>query len=169
MKHYIWQGETLDAIPNPLQLPDGNQLSPVTEADFLANGGEIFEDEEPTHWEELDAACDVFIAVVLEIANKIGDPTFMGGINEQEKLLNSQYAKDHTTEALILSDRWNGANLACNHFANKPDVNMQSPAWYYYAWTRYAASQKPTQVIEAASQEEPQEPEQEEPEEESAE
>lgn len=138
MKHYIYNGETYDCIPNPLKLADGSTISPVSEYAFIANGGEIEEDGEPTHWEELDAACDVFIAVVLEIAETIGDPTFMGGINEQEKLLNSNYAKEHTTEALVLSERWNGANLACNHFANKPDVNMQSPAWYYYAWQRYA-------------------------------
>lgn len=137
-KVYIWNGETYNKIPNPLKLEDGTSFSPVSEAAFIANGGLVEEDGEPTHWEELDAACDVFIAVVLEIAETIGDPTFMGGINEQEKLLNSDYAKEHTTEALVLSERWNGANLACNHFANKPDVNMQSPAWYYYAWQRYA-------------------------------
>ena len=138
MKHFTWQGETYDQIPDPLKFEDGSQISPVTEEVFLANGGTVEDDGEPTHWEELDAACDVFIAVVLEIAETIGDPTFMGGINEQEKLLNSDYAKEHTTEALVLSERWNGANLACNHFANKPDVNMQSPAWYWYAWSRYA-------------------------------
>lgn len=138
MKQYTWNGETFNKIPDPLRLADGSSISPVSEAVFIANGGLVEEDGEPTHWEELDAACDVFIAVVLEIAETIGDPTFMGGINEQEKLLNSAYAKTHTTEALVLSERWNGANLACNHFANKPDVNMQSPAWYYYAWQRYA-------------------------------
>ena len=137
-KIYTFNGETYNKLPNPLHLSDGSTLSPVTEETFVANGGTIEDDGEPTHWEELDAACDVFIAVVLEIAETIGDPTFMGGINEQEKLLNSDYAKEHTTEALVLSERWNGANLACNHFANKPDVNMQSPAWYWYAWQRYA-------------------------------
>ena len=138
MKIYTWNDETYTSIPNPLILADGSSISPVSEAVFIANGGTVEENGEPTHWEELDAACDVFIAVVLEIAETIGDPTFMGGINEQEKLLNADYAKEHTTEALVLSERWNGANLACNHFANKPDVNMQSPAWYYYAWQRYA-------------------------------
>ena len=138
MKIYTWNDETYTSIPNPLILADGSSISPVSEAVFIANGGTVEENGEPTHWEELDAACDVFIAVVLEIAETIGDPTFMGGINEQEKLLNSDYAKEHTTEALVLSERWNGANLACNHFANKPDVNMQSPAWYWYAWQRYA-------------------------------
>ena len=137
-KIYTWNGETYNKIPDPLHLADGSSISPVSEEKFIELGGTVEDDGEPTHWEELDAACDVFIAVVLEIAETIGDPTFMGGINEQEKLLNSAYAKAHTTEALVLSERWNGANLACNHFANKPDVNMQSPAWYYYAWQRYA-------------------------------
>lgn len=138
MKIYTWNDETYNKIPDPLRLADGSTISPVSEERFIEAGGIVEDDGEPTHWEELDAACDVFIAVVLEIAETIGDPTFMGGINEQEKLLNSDYAKEHTTEALVLSERWNGANLACNHFANKPDVNMQSPAWYYYAWQRYA-------------------------------
>ena len=140
MKHYIYNGETYDKIPNPLKT-DAGIISPVSEETFLAYGGEIEEDGEPTHMEELDAACDVFISVVMEIANKIGDATFMGGINEMDKLINSDLAQSNPTEALILAERWNGANLACNHFANKPDVNLQSPAWFYYAWNRYAEQQ----------------------------
>lgn len=141
MKLYIWQDQTFTFLPNPLRTPEGD-FSPVTEELFLAKGGTIEEDGEPTHMEELDAACDVFIAIVLEIANAIGDATFMGGINDQEKLLNSEYAKQNPTEALILAERWNGANLACNHFANKPDVNMPSPIWFYYAWDRFVKQQE---------------------------
>ena len=139
-KIYTIYGETYDKLPNPLNLPDGSQLSPVSEAKFIDLGGIIEDDGEPTHQEELDAACDTFIEIVLEIAEKIGDSSFYGGINEQDKLLNSQYAKDHPTEALILSQRWNGANLACNFFADKPDLYAQfhSPNWFYYAWARYA-------------------------------
>lgn len=140
MKIYTYNGETFNKLPNPIKTADGSTISPVSETLFLSLGGTITDDGEPTHMEELDAACDIFIAVVLEIAETIGDASFYGGINEQDKLLNSQYAKDHPTEALILAERWNGANLACNHFANKEDLRdtMASPNWFYYAWARYA-------------------------------
>ena len=138
MKQYTWNDETYNKIPDPLHLADGSSISPVSEEKFIELGGTVSDDGEPTHLESLDSACDVFIAVVLEIAEKIGDPTFMGGYNEQDKLLNSEYAQEHTTEALVLSNRWNGANLTCNYYANKPDVNMPSPVWFWYAWQRYA-------------------------------
>jgi len=149
-KLYTINGETLEKLPGILRLANGNQISPVDETTFLLNGGTIEETDEPSHMEELDAACDVFISVVLEIADKIGDSSFYGGINEQDKLLNSKYAKDHPTDALILAERWNGANLACNHFANKPDLkdDMASPLWFYYAWARYAEQQEAAQASE---------------------
>ena len=143
MEIFTFNGEIFDELPGILNLPNGTTISPVTREVFLAKGGTIEDDGRPTHKEELDACCDKFIEIVLEIANKIGDPTFMGGVDieEQEKFLNSDFVKNNPTEALILSQRWNGANLACNYIANKPDVNMPSPVWYYYAWQRYAEKQ----------------------------
>ena len=155
MKHFIYNGETTDTLPGIITLADGSQLSPVTETSFVANGGIITEDGEPTHFDELCTSCDTFIEVVLEIAEKIGDPTFMGGINQQSMLRDSQYAKDHPTEALTLAERWNGADKACNFYADKPDLiaTYHSPVWFYFAWERWAESQKPTQVVEAQSEE----------------
>ena len=140
MKIYTWNDETYTSIPNPLILADGSSISPVSEAAFIANGGTVEENGEPTHYEELCDACDTFIEVVLEIAEKIGDASFMGGINQQAMLRDSQYAKDNPTDALTLAERWNGADKACNFYADKPDMYeaFHSPNWYYFAWQRYA-------------------------------
>lgn len=137
MKIYTWQGEDYTKLPDPLMTEVG-QISPVSEALFLELGGTISDDGEPTHWEELDAACDNFIAVCQDIGTFIGDASFMGGINDMEEVYASEAAQQNPVQALILVERWNGANLQCNHFANKPDVNMQSPAWWWYCWQRYA-------------------------------
>ena len=119
MKIYTWNDETYTSIPNPLILADGSSISPVSEAVFIANGGTVEENGEPTHYEELCDSCDTFIEVVLEIAEKIGDASFMGGINQQAMLRDSQYAKDNPTDALTLAERWNGADKACNFYADR--------------------------------------------------
>lgn len=135
---YIWKDQTYNKIPNPLHLDDGSTISPVSEETFLANGGEIEDDGQPTHWEEFEAACDNFVAVCNAIGQFIGDPSFQGGITEMQALANSEAAQQNPVQALMLAEQWNGANLACNHWANKEDVNLPSPAWWWYCWSRYA-------------------------------
>ena len=68
MKIYTWQGEDYTKLPDPLMTEVG-QISPVSEALFLELGGTISDDGEPTHWEELDAACP---AVTYFIDEKFG-------------------------------------------------------------------------------------------------
>ena len=140
MKNYTWQGETYNKLPNPLKLADGSAISPVSEATFIANGGIIEDDGKPTHKEELDDACDRFIENVLDIQKFIGSTDFFGGIDEMDALDNSQAAKDDPMTALTLAQRWAATNTRCNFFADKPDLydTFHSPAWFYYAWARYA-------------------------------
>lgn len=138
-KLYTINGETTDYLPKILNLPDG-QISPVTEATFLANGGTIEETTEPTHMEELDDACDKFVANVLDIQEFIGSTDFYGGIDSMDDLDNSEAAQEDPMTALKLAQRWAATNTRCNFFADKPDLYDQfhSPLWFYYAWARYA-------------------------------
>lgn len=140
MKIYTIYGESYNEIPNPLTLPDGSQLSPVSEAKFIEFGGTVEDDGKPTHMEELDDACDKFIENVLAIQEFIGSTDFFGGIDEMDKLDNSQAAKDDPMTALTLAQRWSATNTRCNFFADKPDLikAFHSPNWFYYAWARYA-------------------------------
>lgn len=62
MKHYYFNGHEFSQIPDPITLDDGRQVTPVTEAVFVAIGGTIADDGEPTPAErvhaELNAALD---------------------------------------------------------------------------------------------------------------
>ena len=140
MKQYSWNGETFNKIPDPLRLADGSSISPVSEAKFIELGGTVEDDGKPTHQEELDDACDKFIANVLDIQEFIGSTDFFGGIDEMDILDNSQAAQDDPMTALKLAQRWAATNTRCNFFADKPDLiaTFHSPAWFYYAWARYA-------------------------------
>lgn len=140
MKIYTWQGNTYDKIPDPLKLADGSQISPVSEATFIAHGGTVEDNGQPTHYEELCDACDVFIAVVLDIQEFIGSTDFLGGIDQMGVLEESKAAQSDKITALTLAQRWAAANTRCNFFADKPDLYDQfhSPNWFYFAWQRYA-------------------------------
>lgn len=137
-KIYIWNDETFTKIPNPLKLADGSTISPVREEKFIELGGTVEDDGKPTHLEELESAMNVFVGIVYEIRTFTGNNTFMGGFEEQAKLYNSQAAQDDPTTALSLGIRWSGANDYCDYLANKSDVNMPSPLWFYYMWEREA-------------------------------
>ena len=135
MKIYTKGGKTWKgAPPNPMQLDDGSFLSPVSDDDFTDAGGTITEDGEPTHMEELLAAEATFRQVCAAIGTFIGDANFCGGINDMSALAESEAALENPVQALMLSERWNGADKACNHFASKPDVNLPSPKWWYHCW-----------------------------------
>ena len=139
-KLYTINGETTDYLPKILNLPDG-QISPVTEATFLANGGTIEETEELSHMELLDAACDKFVACCNKIGQFIGNPSFQGGIDEIDELRAYAATLTESTQimqALWLVAEWEGCDKECNHWASKDDVGLTSPAWWWYCWARYA-------------------------------
>ena len=130
---YIWKDQTFNKIPNPLRLDDGSTISPVSEETFLANGGEIQDDGEPTHWELLEAAGDKFIACCNKIGQFIGDSSFTGGIDEIQKLHDFAATLTDPTQimqALRLVAEWEGCDKECNHWASKEDVGLASPAWW---------------------------------------
>ena len=126
---YIWKDQTFNKIPNPLRLDDGSTISPVSEETFLANGGEIQDDGEPTHWELLEAAGDKFIACCNKIGQFIGDSSFTGGIDEIQKLHDFAATLTDPTQimqALRLVAEWEGCDKECNHWASKEDVGLES-------------------------------------------
>ena len=140
MKIYTWNDETFNKIPDPLRLVDGSSISPVSEATFIELGGTVEDDGQPTHYEELCDACDVFIAVVLDIQEFIGSTDFLGGIDQMGMLEECEAAQADKITALTLAQRWAAANTRCNFFADKPDLyaDFHSPNWFYFAWARYA-------------------------------
>ena len=150
MKQYTYKGVTTSALPGILETDDG-QVSPVDEATFLQYGGTIEDDGEPTHWELLDAACDIFVDVSFRIGEFIGDPTFQGGIDEIKKLRTFAATLTDPTQIIIalkLMAEWEGADKECNHWASKEDVDLASPAWWWYCWERYARQQEELQEQE---------------------
>ena len=67
MKYYEWQGVTYkNNPPDPLHLPDGSSISPVSDADFERYGGVITEDSKPTPVEEAHAAWKQFRKAVYD-------------------------------------------------------------------------------------------------------
>ncbi|MBR4253907.1 MAG: hypothetical protein IKQ16_02340 [Lentisphaeria bacterium] len=139
MKRYTIDGVTTDKKPGILRLADGSSISPVTDAIFVQFGGTIEEDDEPTHMDLLNAACDDFVDVCNDIGEFIGDPDFQGGIDEIDALYQCDATQLNPNQALILAARWEGADKKCNHWANKDDVGLSSPAWWWYCWARYAS------------------------------
>ena len=139
-KIYTGNGETFNKIPDPLHLADGSTISPVSEEKFIEAGGVVEDDGLPTHYEELCDACDVFIAVVLDIQEFIGSTDFLGGIDQMSMLEESEAAQADKLTALTLAQRWAAANTRCNFFADKPDLykDFHSPNWFYFCWQRYA-------------------------------
>lgn len=134
MKYYTYNGNTTKHLPDPLHLAEGGYVSPMTEERFVAFGGVITEDEEPTHMDELEAAMQSFREICYAIGQFIHDPSFKGGINEIEKLYTSPYALENQQMAMMLAMRWQGADRQCNHFASKEDVGLDSPKWWYICW-----------------------------------
>ena len=76
-KIYIYNGENFNKIPNPLKLADGSMLSPVTEETFVANGGTIEDDGEPTPKERVCSAFADLIAKLARETDKITPEEFL--------------------------------------------------------------------------------------------
>ncbi len=68
MKRYIFGGKSYPKLPDPLYLPDGRSISPVNEATFLAFGGDIEDDGEPTPKEAVVASLN---SLLQELAEQI--------------------------------------------------------------------------------------------------
>jgi len=66
MKTYTINGKTFDHLPDPVYL-DGAAHSPMTDERFVALGGEIHDDGEPTPEERV---CESFRDLIADLAEK---------------------------------------------------------------------------------------------------
>jgi hypothetical protein len=131
MKQYIYRGEIHDRIPDPLHTPRGS-ISPVGEATFLANGGRIEDNGEPTPEEEFAGAAAKFRALCGDIGSFIGSPLFTGGFEEVAGFSSSQAAQNDPMTAYALALRWMELNEECKYKGAK--IGLGQPAWFRRAW-----------------------------------
>lgn len=132
MKYYTYNGKTTKQLPDPLRLVEGGYITPMTEARFVAFGGVITEDSEPTPMEEFEAALVMFRAVCTEIAQFLGVPQFLGGFGDIAAFETSETAAANPVVALMLSSKWNAADKLCTYLGSK--VGYPQPKWFYYCW-----------------------------------
>ena len=66
MKIYTFEGKTYDELPDPLKTAGGD-VSPMTEERFVALGGTIEDDGEPTPEE---AVCGEFAGLIADLAKQ---------------------------------------------------------------------------------------------------
>lgn len=66
MKHYTIDGKTYDKLPDPLETENGS-VSPMTEERFVALGGIITDDGEPSPKERV---CGEFAELIEDLASK---------------------------------------------------------------------------------------------------
>ena len=132
MKYYTYNGKTTKQLPDPLNLIEGGCVSPMTEERFVAFGGVITEDQEPTPMEEFEAALVMFRAVCNEIAQFLGVEQFLGGFGDIAAFETSETAAANPVMALMLSSKWNAADKLCTYLGSK--VGYGQPKWFYYCW-----------------------------------
>lgn len=132
MKYYTYNGKTTKQLPDPLRLIEGGYVSPMTEERFVAFGGVITEDEEPTPMEEFEAALVMFRSVCGEIAQFLGVDQFLGGFGDIAAFETSEIAAANPVMALMLSSKWNAADKLCTYLGSK--VGYGQPKWFYYCW-----------------------------------
>ena len=136
MKIYLYNGETFNKIPNPLKLADGSTISPVSEETFLANGGTIEDDGEPTPEESFQAACVMFRALCDEIGKFIGDASFQGGFSEYAEFANSEAYANNPVKGNALAIQWSALNELCKYKGAKAGYGQ--PDWWYQCWNYLA-------------------------------
>lgn len=97
MKTYTFDGKTYDKLPDPLKTAGGD-VSPMTEERFVALGGTITDDGQPTPEE---AVCGEFAELIADLAKKTDKIT-------PEEFL--QAAKNGISSNLITLARSNGVS-----------------------------------------------------------
>lgn len=146
MKHYIWNGETYDQLPNPLKTEDGSMISPVTEEQFQRLGGVIEEDGEPTPEEKFAEAALMFCNLCNQIGEFIGDPSFQGGFDEYSEFASSAAYQQNPVQGNAFAIQWSALNELCKYKGSL--IGLGQPDWWYEAWRIYADSQEAEQAAE---------------------
>ena len=138
MKIYTIYGESYNKLPGMLKLANGNTLSPITEESFVAYGGTIEDDGEPTPEESFQAACAMFRTLCDDIGKFIGDASFQGGFDEYAAFANSEAYQANPVKGNALAIQWSALNELCKYKGSKAGYGQ--PDWWYQCWN-YLAEQ----------------------------
>jgi hypothetical protein len=132
MKYYTYNGVTTTELPKILRTPTGT-ISPVSEEEFVKQGGVITEDEEtltPEQREFRDSDCCVhFRSLVTSVQQETGDDCFTGGYEEWPDL-----KKNYPEVCEKYISLFNALDNWCKKDAGK--YGWGSPEWFYICWDR---------------------------------
>lgn len=128
MKTYTINGKTYDRLPDPVYL-DGAAYSPMTEERFVAHGGKIKDDGQPSPFE---AACAQFRTLCSQIGAFIGDADFKGGFDEYTEFATSEAYKSNPVQGNALAIQWSALNELCKYEGAK--IGLGQPDWWYKCW-----------------------------------
>jgi len=128
MKHYIFNGKSYDTLPDPLHT-DSGEVSPVSEGTFVALGGTITDDGQPSPFE---AACAQFRTLCAAIGEFIGDAEFKGGFDEYTEFATSEAYKQNPVQGNALAIQWSALNELCKYEGSK--IGLPQPDWWYRCW-----------------------------------
>ena len=120
----VWKGE----CPNPFKI-DGFSISPMTDEDFIALGGTVEDDGNPTPFEY---ACAQFRQVCRAMGEFLNEPDFKGGFDEYDNFVTSQAYKDNPTLGNSLAIQWAGTNEYCKYEGGK--IGLGQPDWWKKCW-----------------------------------
>lgn len=127
MKYFTINGITTTELPKILRTPTGT-ISPVSEEEFVKQGGVITEDEEtltPEQREFRDSDCCVYFrSLVASVRQETGDDSFTGGYEEWPDLKeNYPEVFEKYISLFNALDNW------CKKDAGK--YGWGSPEWFY--------------------------------------
>jgi hypothetical protein len=124
MKHFTIDGKTYTKLPDPCR-----GVSPMTDARFVALGGIIEEDGQPTPFE---AACAQFRTLCAAIGEFIGDAEFKGGFDEYTEFATSEAYAQNPVKGNELAIQWSALNELCKYEGAK--IGLGQPEWWYKCW-----------------------------------
>lgn len=132
MKYFTINGITTTELPKILRTPTGT-ISPVSEEEFVKQGGVITEDEEtltPEQREFRDSDCCVYFrSLVASVRQETGDDSFTGGYEEWPQL-----REDFPEVFKKYNSIFNSLDNWCKKDARKH--GWGSPEWFYVCWNR---------------------------------
>jgi len=129
MKTYHYGNKSYTTLPDPLHTEEG-EVSPMTDERFVALGGTIEDDGQPTPFE---AACAQFRTLCAQIGEFIGDADFKGGFDEYTEFAMSEAYQQSPVQGNALAIQWSALNELCKYEGAKAGYGQ--PEWWYKCWS----------------------------------